>query len=179
MPLPTDLLSELEHMPRQLAQTLRQVPMDRIGWRPESWDGCPSEHFSALEQVCHLRDIERDGYHVRIHRMLDESHPSLESLDGYEVARERRYDSEDLDAALAAFRNARAVTLEQLRGLSDAQLTRTGEFAEYGRLTLRALIHYLRSHDQQHLAGIQWLAGKIASHPDRLDPNPPARQPTA
>jgi hypothetical protein len=37
------------------------------------------------------------------------------------------------------------------------------KFAEYGRLTLRALIHYLRSHDQQHLAGIQFLAGKIAS----------------
>ena len=31
--------------------------------------------------------------------------------------------------------------------------------------TLRALVHYLRSHDQQHLAGIQWLAGKIASAP--------------
>lgn len=47
--------------------------------------------------------------------------------------------------------------------MNDAQLVRTGEFAEYGRLTLRALVHYLRSHDQQHLAGIQWLAGKIAS----------------
>ena len=163
MPLPSELLSELEDMPRQLEQALRVVPSDRIAWRPESWGGCPSETFSALEQVCHLRDIEREGYHVRIRRMLHESHPSLESLDSYEIARERRYESADLDAALAEFGNARAATLEQVRSMSDAQLARTGEFAEYGRLTLRALIHYLRSHDQQHLAGVQWLAGKIAS----------------
>jgi hypothetical protein len=163
MALPPDLLSELADMPRQLERELQQIPRDRLGWRPESWGGCPSETFSALEQVCHLRDIERDGYHVRIRRMLEEPNPSLESLDSYEIARERRYESADLEAALAAFRGARAETVERLRGVSDAQLARAGEFAEYGRLTLRGLIHYLRSHDQQHLAGIQWLACKIAS----------------
>jgi hypothetical protein len=34
-------------------------------------------------------------------------------------------------------------------------------FEGYGPLTMRSLIHYLCSHDQQHLAGLQWLAGKI------------------
>jgi len=42
----------------------------------------PSDLLSELEHVCHLRDIEQDGYHVRIHRMLEESNPSLLSLDG-------------------------------------------------------------------------------------------------
>ena len=165
MPLPVELLSELEDMPRQVERALRLIPGDRLAWRPESWGGCPSETFSALEQVCHLRDIERDGYHRRIQRLLDESDPALESLDSYEIARQRAYESADLGAALDAFRGARALTVERLRSLDDAQLARTGEFAEYGRLTLRALVHYLRSHDQQHLAGIQWLAGKIASAP--------------
>ena len=49
------------------------------------------------------------------------------------------------------------------RGFDEPQLAREGFFAEYGPLTLRGLVHYLRSHDQQHLAGIHWLAGKIAS----------------
>jgi hypothetical protein len=163
MGLPSDLLNELEDMPRQLEQALRLVPSERFSWRPESWGGCPSEMFSALEQVCHLRDIEREGYHVRIQRMLNETNPSLESLDSYAMARERRYDSADVETAVAEFRHARGITIGQLRGLSDAALGRTGEFAEYGRLSLRALIHYLRSHDQQHLAGIQWLVGKIVS----------------
>jgi hypothetical protein len=161
--LPTDLLNELEEMPQQLEQALRQLPSDRLAWRPESWAGCPSETLSALEQVCHLRDIEQDGYHVRIRRMLEESDPSLDSLESYEMAEERHYGSDDLQAALSAFRSARQTTVDQLRGVTDAQLARTGEFAEYGRLTLRSLVHYLRSHDQQHLAGIQWLAGKMAS----------------
>jgi DinB superfamily len=163
MALPSDLLSEFEDMPLHLERALRFIPAGRLGWKPESWDGCPSETFSALEHVCHLRDIERDGYHLRIQRMLDEPNPSLASLDGYEIARERRYDAADLPEALAAFRGARAVTMERLRALTDPQLARSGDFAEYGRLTLRALVHYLRSHDQQHLAGMQFLAGKIAS----------------
>ena len=61
---------------------------------------------------------------------------------------------------LAAFRAARARTLEMISGLSEEQLARTAVFEGYGPLTLRSLIHYLCSHDQQHLAGLQWLLGK-------------------
>jgi hypothetical protein len=165
MALPSDLLAELEDMPRQLERALRLIPSDRLGWKPDSWEGSPAENFTVLEHVCHLRDIERDGYHVRIQRMLDETSPSLASLDGYGMARERRYDQAHLADALAAFRSARALTVERLGGVNDDQLARPGDFAEYGHLTLLALIHYLRSHDQQHLAGIQFLAGKIASDP--------------
>jgi hypothetical protein len=161
--LPLPLLRELEAMPQQLEKALRLVPPARLDWKPASWGGCPSETFSAIEHVCHLRDIEREGYQVRIQRMLEESEPSLDSLDGYEMAQERGYDTSRIGEALTAFRDARAATVRQLRGLDDAQLARTGEFAEYGRLSLLALVHYLRSHDQQHLSGLQWLAGKIAS----------------
>src|SRR5687767_13605764 len=128
MGLRPELLSELEGMPRELERALRLIPRDRLGWKPESWGGNPAENFSALEHVCHLRDIERDGYHVRIQRMLDESNPSLVSLDGYEIARERRYDSTDLAEALAALGSARAFTVQRLRGVSDGQLARAGEF---------------------------------------------------
>jgi DinB superfamily len=159
----SELLEELESMPQELERTLQVIPNDRLRWKPESWGGAPGETFSALEHVCHLRDIERDGYQVRLRRLLDEDDPSLASLDGYEIARQRRYQAADLAGVLSEFRQARAETLAHLRGLSDAQLARAGEFAEYGRLTLRALIHYLRSHDQQHLAGLHWLAGKAAS----------------
>jgi hypothetical protein len=159
----SELLAELEGMPPELERTLQVVPAERLRWKPESWGGAPGEAFSALEHVCHLRDIERDGYQVRVQRLLDEVEPSLASLDGYEIARERRYESTDPAQALAEFRQARADTLARLRGLGEGQLARAGDFAEYGRLTLRALVHYLRSHDQQHLAGLHWLAGKAAS----------------
>jgi hypothetical protein len=45
--------------------------------------------------------------------------------------------------------------------LTEEQSGRTAYFDGYGRLTVRGLAHYLCSHDQQHLAGLQWLMGKI------------------
>jgi hypothetical protein len=41
---------------------------------------------------------------------------------------------------------------------------RTAVFEDYGPVTMRSLVHYLCSHDQQHLAGLQWLLGKIEAH---------------
>ena len=34
-------------------------------------------------------------------------------------------------------------------------------FESYGAVSLRSLVHYLCSHDRQHLAGLQWLPGQI------------------
>jgi len=44
-----------------------------------------------------------------------------------------------------------------------AELERRAVFEGYGWVTVRGLIHYLCSHDQQHLAGLQWLLGKMES----------------
>ena len=129
-------------------------------WAPASWEGVPSEALTAIEQLCHVRDIEIDGYQVRIRRTLAETHPTLASIDTDALVRERAYARDEPARVLAAFRAARAHTLELISGLSDAQLARTAVFEGYGPLTLRSLIHYLCSHDQQHLAGLQWLLGK-------------------
>ncbi len=166
----TALLDELSRMPAELERAVDQVPASHLGYRPESWGGSPGEPFAPIEHVCHVRDIERDGYHVRIVRMLEETNPSLVSIDGDDLAKKRRYVQEDVTAALSTFRSARARTLTLLRGLDDEALAREGFFAEYGPLTLRGLVHYLRAHDQQHLACLQWLAGKIASETSPPEP---------
>jgi hypothetical protein len=165
MTVSPDLITQLTEMPRQLEVTLRSIPAARLRWKPESWGGSPGETFSAIEHVCHLRDIEVDGYQVRIRRILAEDHPSLLSLDGYEMAKERRYDGANVALASEAFRAARWRTVADLRALDDVQLARTGTFAEYGEVTLRSLVYLLRSHDEQHLACLHWLAAKIAAAP--------------
>ena len=63
--------------------------------------------------------------------------------------------------AFAAFLVARAKTLALIGSLAPEQFGRPAVFEGYGALTLRSLVHYLCSHDQQHLAGLQWLLGKI------------------
>jgi hypothetical protein len=83
------------------------------------------------------------------------------SIDTQALAKERAYGASSAEAALATFRVARAKTVALLASLSPEQLERTAVFEGYGPLTLRSLVHYLCSHDQQHLAGLQWLLGKI------------------
>jgi ketosteroid isomerase-like protein len=169
---PSSLLDALERAPDLFESALRAFPAERLAFRPASWGGSPGERFAAVEHACHVRDIETDGYHVRFRRLLSEEKPSLVSLDGYRLAAERRYVEDDLSKALAAFRVARRATVEMLRALSADEWSRSGVFAEYGPVTAHSLAHYLRSHDQQHLACLAWLAGKLASpEPDAAVPD--------
>lgn len=156
-------LSALAAFPQQLEALYAVFPAAFTHWAPPSWDGIPSERFTAIEQVCHIRDIEIDGYHVRFDRTLRETNPTLVSIDSESLARERSYSTSDALAALATFRAARAKTMDLISCLSPVQLGRTAVFEGYGALSLRSLVHYLCSHDQQHLAGMQWLLGKIAA----------------
>ena len=154
-------LHALEAFPLQLEAHYAAIPAEFKHWAPASWEGVPSEPFTAIEQVCHVRDIEIDGYHVRFHRTLTEFNPTLASLDSEALAKARSYATADAGAALAAFREARAKTIALVTGLGADQFDRTAQFEGYGPLSLRSLVHYLCSHDQQHLAGLQWLLGKI------------------
>lgn len=154
-------LSTLADFPRQLEAHYAAVPAEFKHWAPPSWEGVPSEPFTAIEQICHVRDIEVDGYHVRFQRILHELNPTLASIDSEALAKERSYATSSAAEALAVFRRARAETVQMISGLSPEQFMRAAVFEGYGPLSLRSLIHYLCSHDQQHLAGLQWLLGKI------------------
>jgi hypothetical protein len=154
-------ISALEAFPRALEQHYSAFPREQVHWKPASWDGVPSEPFTAIEQICHVRDIEIEGYQVRFRRTLDEATPLLPSIDSETVARERDYGREDARRVFGQIHAARAATVAMLRGLAPADFDRPAVFEGYGPVSLRGLVHYLCSHDQQHLSGLQWLLGKI------------------
>jgi hypothetical protein len=154
-------LRALAAFPAQLEAYYAEVPPMFANWAPPDWTGIPSERFTAIEQVWHVHDVEIDGYHQRFRRILGEDHPFLPDLGSEALAKARGYASRDAAPALAGFRAARAQTVAMLASLDAAQLARTGMFEDYGPVTTRSLAHYLCSHDQQHLAGLQWLLGKI------------------
>ena len=170
-------LASLAAMPDRLEAAFRLIPAEHRNWMPPSWEGIPGERFSPLGQICHVRDIERLGYHVRIARMLAEEGPSLAPLDGYGLAEGLDYGATDPGEALDAFRIARASTLRVLESVTAEQLDRRGTFAEYGPLTLRSLVHYLASHDHQHLACMDWLLGKLHAEAARPIDSPPRHHP--
>lgn len=154
-------LHALAEFPDQLEAFYAAIPARRTNWAPSSWDGIPSETLTAIEQICHIRDIEIDGYQERIARALTETSPNLPALDTYRLAKERSYAKANAAEVLATFRAARRRTIECIAGLDTAQLERRALFEGYDMVTVRGLIHYLCSHDQQHLAGLQWLLGKM------------------
>jgi hypothetical protein len=154
-------IAALESFPRALEAHFAAFPAEFVHWAPQSWEGVPSEPFTAIEQVCHVLDIEVEGYQVRFRRTLDEASPFLPSIDSVAVARERDYGRADVRDVFARLHTARARTVAMLRGLGTGDFDRTAEFEGYGPVSLRGLVHYLCSHDQQHLSGLQWLLGKI------------------
>ena len=109
------------------------------------------DEFSAVETICHLRDIEVEGYTVRINRLLNEELPSLPDIDGARLAVERHYNSQNIQQALDAFRQARIQNVRILRGLAPEQLGRAGTLEGVGDVTLERLLLMMREHDEDHL----------------------------
>jgi hypothetical protein len=158
----TVTVESLATFPRVLATYFRSVPPHGRHWRPSSWDGIPSERLTAVEQVWHVRDVEIEGYRVRIARTLTETCPDLPDLPGESMAQGRGYANADPELALREFADARAATVRAISGLTETELRRPAIF-EGRRTTLAGLVHFLASHDCQHLAGLQWLLAKLES----------------
>ncbi len=78
-----ELYFSLQTMVNEAEKLLSYFPLDKLNWKPKSWDGNIGENFSAIEQICHLRAIEIDGYRYRIQAMLTYNKPNLKSVEGY------------------------------------------------------------------------------------------------
>lgn len=92
---------------------------------------------------------------------MNEDCPNLASIDGYALAEKCAYHLQMIDVDLDEFRQARQQTIELISGFSEFDFTRKSVFEGYGEVTLLSLIYFLRSHDLQHLSGLNWLLGKI------------------
>ena len=134
--------------------------------------------FSALENVCHLRDLELQGYTLRIRRLLDETDPALADFDGARVAAVSNYQSEQPDLALQTFQTARRDNVQKLRSLTEGQLKREGTLEGVGRITLRRLAEMMREHDEGHIVDLRVLRQRlerrsaIASEPGAVATGP-------
>jgi hypothetical protein len=111
----------------------------------------PGDQFSVVEQVCHLRDIEIDGYQARINRILEEDRPVLADINGAQLAVEREYNQQQLEPALQEFATARRMNLQIVKGLAEEALLREGDLDGVGSISLAQLLQMMREHDEGHL----------------------------
>jgi hypothetical protein len=157
MSLPSELIAtvaELERGPEILGDGARRLPERR-------WLSAPaSGGFCLVEHAWHMADLEREGFAVRLRRLLEEVEPFLPDFDGDRVARERQYRARALQAGIEAFGAARAANLALLRSVAPDAWTRAGTQEGVGRVTLRDLPGMMLRHDQQHAAEIAALVAE-------------------
>lgn len=131
---------------------------DREALRRRPADGS----FSLVEHACHLRDLELDGYQVRVRRILAEEHPELPGFDGTAVAAARDYLAQDAFEAARAFAAARGELIATVATLAPREFCRTALFAG-GCITLAELLAMMAGHDGEHRAEIERLLAEQAS----------------
>lgn len=142
---PFDTLLEY---PEQLRLHVQALDDDALHFRP-----APGE-WSALEVVGHLGDVE-ERWDERLTEMLQQDHPSFAPFDPDAIAVERDHQHQQLDALLTRFASRRAAFVARLRGLSAAELARTGMHPVRGNVAASGIAPILAGHDQIHRTQIE------------------------
>jgi transcriptional regulator with XRE-family HTH domain len=147
----------LAAMPARLRAISEAVP-------EELWRVAPSAGgFCLVEHVCHLRDIDGDGYRVRIERMLSEDRPILPDIDGARLAVERDYRAQDAGAALDTFTTARWAIVGRLAKLERGERRRVGLMAGATEIDIDGLVSAMLAHDSEHLDELESLRAELGA----------------
>jgi len=149
-----NLLKSLEEFGPFLVRALDQLGDPRARERPDE------EHWSLNEQLWHLADLEREGWLMRIERLLAEDQPALPDFDGDALAKQRDYRAKDPYLALQRFRTARSASLARLRGINARQWKRAGTLERVGPIALEDLPRKMSEHDQAHRVEIEALLAR-------------------
>jgi hypothetical protein len=167
----SDAVAALSVLPELLATRLYGLSDPELRLRPSE------DHFSLLEQVCHLRDIEVEGYGRRLALLLEQAHPELPDLDGTALAKARRYNGQELAPALEAFITARQANLARLRALKQSDLGRDGHLEGVGEVTVTRLLELWVAHDGEHSQEIESLLASLRDPAQRPKPSRSLIQP--
>jgi transcriptional regulator with XRE-family HTH domain len=149
------MIAAVAAMPSKVQDIVSLVPRDAWTSRPDNGG------FSLLEHVCHLRDLDGDGYRERVERMLAEERPSLPDIDGDALARQRDYQSQDLEEALSSFTATRRQIATRLARLTSEERRRTGLIAIEKEITIEDLVGAMLAHDSAHLDELSELRRKL------------------
>jgi len=139
----------MEAMPDFLAERFASLSAE------EAAEPGPDGAFAPVEQCWHLADLEREGYGLRIARLLSEEAPALPDFDGARMAEERRYRTLSLAEGLLAFAAARRANLAALDALTEPQWSRAGTQEGVGPLMLCDVPAMMAEHDASHRAEIE------------------------
>ena len=141
------LLAALRSTPAALATLTSPIPAENWGYRPQ-----PGE-WNLTEIICHLRDLEREVYLPRLHKILTEENPFLAAEMTDHWVEERQYSSQDGHQALVDFVLTRKQTLVLLDSLG-VDWSRTARHSIFGPTSFQETVSFITAHDRAHIRQI-------------------------
>jgi hypothetical protein len=149
----------LDEMPSFVDACAQRISRTYRAVRPNS------ESFSLVETVCHLRDVDREGYAIRMARLAEEVLPDLADVDGNVLAADRDYQSQDVELALRQLARERAHALSTLRAFSAQDLDRRAIWGAFGVVTLADVLQRWIAHDEGHRLELTALVAVFGNRP--------------
>jgi hypothetical protein len=144
------LIANLKSLPHELEHLTKDLSPDELRWRP-----IPNK-WTVGEIICHLRDVERDVFQVRLRRSLFETDPVFDLFDQERACAERSYLDQDHRQALADFHALRDETVEALMAVPLELWERSGTHPQRGTKTVEEQVtHQVKNHDMSHLIQIR------------------------
>ena len=144
-----DILEQLLNSQQLMIAMLRVSAEDstaRIG----AWD--------LRDIAAHLAASEREAYVPRIRAIAAGENPSF----GMYTNDDTDFSGIHLDDALDEWIATRAMLVGFVRGLDEAARTKlTGHHERYGEVTVDRYLQIALQHDQDHLRGLERLAGQL------------------
>jgi hypothetical protein len=144
------LIANLKSLPHEIEHLTDGLSAEELNWRP-----IPNK-WTIGEIICHLRDVEREVFQVRLRRSMFDDGVRFDLWDQEAAAAERNYTGQDARAALAEFRELRAETASALAAVPLEFWQRKGTHPERGTKTVEEQVtHQVKNHDMSHLVQIR------------------------
>lgn len=144
-----DILDRLLNSQQLLIAMLR-VSADDPSARVGAWD--------LRDIAAHLAASERESYVPRIRAIAAGENPSF----GLYTNDDTDFSGIHLDDALDEWTATRMMLIGYVRTLDENQRTRlSGQHERYGEVTVDRYLEIALKHDQDHLRGLERLAGQL------------------
>lgn len=121
---------------------------DVLHWRqaPEKWN--------LTEIICHLYDEEREDFRARLRSVLEDPDKPFDPIDPAGWVNARDYAARDAGAMLQAFLQERALSVDWLRSLANANWDNTYQHPRIGPMSAAFILANWVAHDYLHIRQI-------------------------
>ncbi len=146
--MPTDAINQISSIPGVLRALLAGTSDDEARWKPSP------ARWSILEVLGHLCHVEANSLRYRAQLILSEKNPQFPDYDPGVFEAAGAFERPSLLPALKEFELERVTSLEVLRAIKPADLSRIARHAALGEVTLSNLLNHWALHDLSHLRQI-------------------------